>query len=159
MSEGQSTSIPPIVNKIMSALLRSPLHGIVSRSIMLITFTGSKTGQTYTTPISYARDGERVTAFSAARWTRNLAGGAPVTLRIKNREYRGWAEVTVEDKQVVAEDLRAFLRTVRSDARFYQVSYDPDGEPNWEQVQRAAQRTAVIHVQLEGPVAGDGKSY
>jgi hypothetical protein len=40
----------------MKRLLRSPLHGIVGRSFMLITFTGRKSGRAYTTPVQYVQD-------------------------------------------------------------------------------------------------------
>ncbi len=45
---------------------RSPLHFLVSKSIMLITFTGRKTGNRYTTPISYLPEGDTVTVFTHA---------------------------------------------------------------------------------------------
>lgn len=130
-------------------MLRSPLHRIVSRSIMLITFTGRKSGKSYTTPISYLRDGDMVTAFTGANWSRNLIDGAPVTLNIKNKEYQGQADVVADDKRAVAESLQNFLRTVRSDARFYQVKFDDDGEPNWDDVQRAAQRCVMLQIKLD----------
>lgn len=155
MSEQESTSIPPFLNQIMSAMLRSPLHFVASRSIMLITFTGRKSGRSYTTPISYAREGDLVTAFTSARWWKNLRGGAPVSLNLKNREYQGQAEVVAEDKEAVARGLQAFLRRVRFDARFYGVEFDADGEPNWEDVRRAAERCVMlrVHLDLDG---GDG---
>ena len=137
----------------MSALLRSPLHGMASRSVMLITFTGRKSGKTYTTPISYTRDGDLITAFTGAKWWRNLAGGVPVTLQIKNKEYQGQANVVADDKEAVAQGLQTFLRKVRFDARFYQVKFDDDGDPNWDDIQRAAQRVVMLRVQLDG--AGD----
>lgn len=133
----------------MRAVLRSPLHRMASRSVMLITFTGKKSGKTYTTPISYARDGDEVMAFTGARWWRNLEGGAPVTLLIKRQELRGWAQPVAEDKQAVAHGLRTFLRQVRSDARFYGVKYDADGEPNRDDVMRAAQRVVMLSMRLE----------
>jgi deazaflavin-dependent oxidoreductase (nitroreductase family) len=128
-------------------MLRSPLHRVASRSVMLITFSGRKSGKIYTTPISYAREGDVVTAFTGAKWSRNLVGGAPVTLNIKNKDYQGAADV-VDDKEAVAKALRTFLNQVRSDARFYQVKFDDDGQPNWEDVQRAAQRCVMLRVQL-----------
>jgi hypothetical protein len=82
MSQQESATIPPFLNKVMSTVIRSPLHGMVSKSIMLITFTGRKSGKTYTTPISYTRNDDLVTAFTHAKWVRNLDGGAPVTLII-----------------------------------------------------------------------------
>ena len=40
-------------NGFMSWVLRSPLHGMLSNGMMLITVTGSKTGKKYTTPVEY----------------------------------------------------------------------------------------------------------
>jgi hypothetical protein len=132
----------------MSALLRSPFHGIVSRSVMLLTFTGRKSGKIYTIPISYAREGDLVTSFTSAKWSRNLTGRAPVAVRIKNKEYKGQADI-VDDKKAVAEGLQVFLSKVRFDARYYQVKFDDDGQPNSEDVLRAAQRCLMVSVQLD----------
>ena len=150
MSEQESSTIPPFINRLMSGVLRSPLHGIASRSVMLITFSGRKSGKIYTTPISYLREGDMVTAFSHARWTKNLAGGAPVTLNIKNKEYHGQGDIVADDKEAVARELQRFLKVVRSDARFYQVNFDEDGTPNWEDVQRAAQNSTMLKIQIDG---------
>jgi hypothetical protein len=49
---------------------------MASRSVMLITFTGKKSGKAYLTPINYARKGDQVTAFTGAKWWRNSEGGA-----------------------------------------------------------------------------------
>ena len=154
MSDQERSTVPPLLNHFMSAVLRSPLHPMASRSVMLITFTGRKSGKTYTTPISYARDGDLVTAFTGARWWRNLEGGAPVTLYIKRQELLGWALPVAEDKQAVADGLQAFLRRVRTDARFYGVKYDADGEPNRDDVQRAAKRVVMVCVQLQPKESG-----
>ena len=40
------------------------------------------------------------------------------------------------------------MRQIRSDARIYGVKYDADGEPNWEDVRRAAERCVLIRVKL-----------
>lgn len=63
----ESPTIPPFLNKTMKTILRSPIHGMVSKSILLITFTGRKSGKTYTTPVSYSQDGDLVTIFTHAK--------------------------------------------------------------------------------------------
>jgi hypothetical protein len=73
-----------------------------------------------------------------------------VTLRIKNKEFQGWATAEAKDRQAIAEGLRDFLRSVRFDARVYQVNFDEDGQPNWEDVRRAAERVTMINVELNG---------
>jgi hypothetical protein len=52
--------IPPYVNAAMKFVLRSPVHGMVSQTVLLFTFTGRKTGKVFTTPVSYSRDGDQV---------------------------------------------------------------------------------------------------
>ncbi len=65
-------------NPCITWLLRSPLHAVVSRIYMLITFTGSKSGTVYTTPVQYAQQGDRLSIITSAgyTWWKNLRSGA-----------------------------------------------------------------------------------
>lgn len=143
----QTAMVPPIVVNAMKFVLGSPMHGIISKSTLLLTFTGRKTGKTYTTPVSYSQRGRQVYIFSHAKWWKNLRGGAPVTLRIQGRDLQGVAE-SVEDKQVIAAKLIAHLREVPFDAKFYNVSFDDHKNPLLDQVERAVQSVVMIRVQL-----------
>ncbi len=144
----QTPSIPPIVNQAMKLVLRSPVHGMVSKSILLITFTGRKSGKTYTTPVSYSQNDGQVTIFTHATWWKNLRSGAPVTLRIRGQELQGLAEPVAEDNQAVAAGLMAHLRKVPSDARFYGVTFDDHKNPRAEEVEKAVQTVVMISVRL-----------
>ena len=132
----------------MKFVLRSPVHGIVSKTILLITFTGRKSGKTYTTPVSYSQNGDQVYIFSHADWWKNLRSGAPVSLRIQGRELQGLAEAVAEDKSAVATGLAAHLRKVPSDARYYDVTFDDHRNPRAEEVEKAAQSVVMIRIRL-----------
>ena len=142
----ETPTIPPFVNQTMKLVLRSPLHGMVSKSILLITFTGRKSGKTYTTPVSYSQTDHKVTIFTHADWWKNLSNKAEVSLHIRGREVQGVAEPVAEDKQAVAAGLMEHLRKVRSDARFYGVSFDDQGNPRAEEVEKAAQTVVMVRV-------------
>jgi deazaflavin-dependent oxidoreductase (nitroreductase family) len=144
----QTPTIPPIVNRAMKFVLRSPVHGMVSKSVLLITFTGRKSGKTYTTPVSYSQHDGQVTVFTHADWWKNLRGGASVTLRLRGMELQGLAEPVAEDKQAVAAGLIAHLRKVPSDATFYGVTFDDNKNPRTEEVERAARTVVMIRVWL-----------
>ena len=144
----ETPTIPPIVNQTMKFILRSPMHGVVSKSILLISFTGRKSGKTYTTPVSYSQTGDQVRIFTHADWWKNLRSGAPVTLRLRGRELKGLAEPVAEDKQAVASGLAAHLRKVTSDARYYGVTFDYGGSPRADEVAKAVQSVVMIRVQL-----------
>jgi len=144
----QTPSIPPIVNSAMKFVLRSPVHGMVSKSILLITFTGRKSGKTYTTPVSYSQNDGQVTIFTHADWWKNLRSEAPVTLRLRGLEIQGLAEAVAEDKQAVAVGLEAHLRKVPSDGGFYGVTFDDQKNPKAEEVEKAAQSVVMVRVRL-----------
>ena len=47
-----------IGNTFIKLFLRSPLHRMMSKSTLLITFTGRKSGNKYTTPVNYSLEGK-----------------------------------------------------------------------------------------------------
>jgi deazaflavin-dependent oxidoreductase (nitroreductase family) len=144
----ETPSVPPIVNRAMKFVLRSPVHGLVSKTVLLITFTGRKSGKTFTTPVSYSQDGDRVYVFTHAVWWKNLRRDTPVTLRIRGREFQGLPEPVAEDKQAVAAGLMAHLRKVPSDARYYGVTFDDHRNPKADQIEQAVQTVVMIRIRL-----------
>lgn len=132
----------------MKLVLSSPVHGVVSKNILLITFTGRKSGKTYTTPVGYSQNNDQVYVFTHAAWWKNLRTGAPVTLRLRGREYQGLAEPVAEDKQAVAAGLMAHLLKAPGDARYYDVTFDDHGNPRSEEVEKAAQTVVMICIRL-----------
>jgi deazaflavin-dependent oxidoreductase (nitroreductase family) len=137
-----------VLNSSMKLILRSPLHGMASKTILLITFTGRKSGKSYTTPISYSTQGEFIVLVTESNWWKNLRGGAAVTLRLRGQDCTGTAEPIAEDKTAVAEGLLHHLEQVPSDAKFYSVSLDAERKPNPEQVAKAAQKLILIRIRL-----------
>ncbi|NIM06334.1 MAG: nitroreductase family deazaflavin-dependent oxidoreductase, partial [Armatimonadetes bacterium] len=85
------------INPIMMSLLKSPMHSLVSKNLMIITFTGRKSGKEYATPVSYFEDNGKVYCFTHSGWWRNVGEGARVRLRIRGVEYQGLAEAIPDD--------------------------------------------------------------
>lgn len=144
----ETPTVPPIVNRAMKLVLRSPLHGMTSKTVLLISFTGRKSGKTYTTPVSYSQHGDQVYIFTHASWWKNLLGEAPVRLRIRGRELQGVAEPVAEDKGAIAAALAAHLQKVPSDAGYYGVTFDESRTPRPEEVEKAVQSVVMIRVRL-----------
>jgi len=98
------------VNPVVTAILRSPFHRILSGSLLILTFTGRRTGRAYTFPVGYARVGETIVLFTDRAWRRNLAGqeGAPVTLCIQGHQRTGTA-MLVEDPGATASMLERLI--------------------------------------------------
>jgi len=144
----QATTVPPFVNNAMRFVLRSPVHGMVSKFTLLISFTGCKSGKVYTTPVSYSQFEDQVYIFTHANWWKNLCGGAPVTLTIRGQELKGWAEPVDEDKDTIATWLAAHLQNVPSDAKYYNVTLDENRTPKVDDVVQAVQTVTMIRVRL-----------
>jgi deazaflavin-dependent oxidoreductase (nitroreductase family) len=138
-------------NSIMAFVLRSPLHGMLSKNTMLITYSGRKSGKAYTTPVNYIQveDGLLVTSYRKRTWWRNLRGGASVTLRLQGKDRQATAEV-YEDDENVTRYLAAYLSKAPQVAKYFNVSLDDKGEPNLADVRRAAGERVIIRVQLAG---------
>lgn len=102
-----------IANPINKAILRSPLHGLMSKSTMLITFQGRKSGKTYTIPVDYHRVAQSITVYSWKKrsWWKNLRGGAPVTVRVRGRDLAGAADMVPASEAEIVAGLRAMYPT------------------------------------------------
>lgn len=101
-------------NRLLKLLLRSPLHRPLSKGLLLISFTGRKSGKTYTTPISYLRDGDDIILFTnrERKWWRNLQGGAPVTLWVQGEKFSGVATPMPTEPEALARSQRSPFRRV-----------------------------------------------
>ncbi|MGZ3601481.1 MAG: nitroreductase/quinone reductase family protein [Ktedonobacterales bacterium] len=153
----QAPAPPPdmkAVNPFVRLLLRSPLHFLLSNSLLLLTYTGRKSGKRYTIPVSYAREGNVITVFTHHAWWKNLKGGAPVQVEIKRVRRDGTAEAISDDVPAIAAQLLAQLRGHPMLARSYHVPLDRDGQPDPEAVRLVAQHQVMVRIQLAPSTAG-----
>jgi hypothetical protein len=88
-------------NRLVTLLLRSRLHPLVSGRLLLITVTGRRTGQRHTLPVAYheSPEGLIIPVLWAERklWWRNLRDGAPVGLRLRGLDRAGYARAQLDD--------------------------------------------------------------
>ena len=113
-----------IGNVIVSAVLRSPIHRVMSGSIDLIRYTGRRSGRVITIPTQYACLGDDVIVLvgrpASKVWWRNFTDerDADVLVRGSWRAMRGRAVLGATEPETVASLLDTYLerfpRTVRS---------------------------------------------
>ena len=133
-------------NTFMSWILRSPIHGMLSDGMMLITITGCKTGKQYTTPVGYYRvNGELWVLTSRNRtWWKNLKGGADVSLLLRRKPVDGFAEPELDPKSVEAR-MHEYLRHVPQAARSMGIRVE-DGIANQDDVERTAKERLFVRI-------------
>jgi hypothetical protein len=92
------------VNTCVGALRTSPRWGrLVRRHLTQVTYTGRRSGRTFSTPVAYRRAGNVVTIRvglpDAKSWWRNFTGdGAPLTLELDDTDRTGHAVAHRDEK-------------------------------------------------------------
>ena len=85
---------------VVRALLRSPLHGLLGGSVLLVTYRGCRSGRAFTLPVQYVRDEEAfvvtVGAPGAKQWWRNFTEPRPAELLVRRRPVAVIGEVETD---------------------------------------------------------------
>jgi len=136
-------------NVFMEAVLRSPLHSLISKNFMLLTYTGRKSGKPYSLPVNYYRMGDSllVTSLRSRTWWRSMRNGAPVELILQGKRISTSGEALEAEGQVAAglEDLFCLYPTM---ARFFDVRMAGNQRPEPEDLIAAARSRVVVRFKL-----------
>ncbi len=146
-----SKRVIAVTNVIVRFLLHSPLHFLLSNTMMLLTYTGRKSGKHYTNPLPYMREGDMVTVFTQRTWWKNVRACPKVAVEIKRHRMDGRAEAISDDKAAIATSLLTFLRKYPAQAKWYNVPLDVDGQPNAAAVQQVAHFVVMVQIHLVSP--------
>lgn len=141
----------PWLNWMMTVMLKTPgLQRMVGKSTALITFTGRKSGNRITTPLSYVRVGDRVltTGHRTRQWWRNLEANPHVLVRLAGQDHQGVASV-MEDPDNALDEFVAFLEAQPVVAKLSDVALDGEGRADREAARTALEYTVMVSVKLE----------
>jgi deazaflavin-dependent oxidoreductase (nitroreductase family) len=93
-----------LANTIATTILRSPWHRLRSNRLLLLTFTGRKSGKEFTTPLRYVQEGEILRLIVVYPWWKNLVEKPKVRVLLRGQMRSGTAEVLPEeDGEVVVK--------------------------------------------------------
>jgi hypothetical protein len=142
---------PRWMNAAMKLALRTPgLESWLGRSIALITWTGRRSGRSYTTPVSYhARNGQVTLLTKRFRtWWRNFDDQPGVELRLAGKTRMGRARASVGDESALPR-LIEFLEHNTRDAKAYGVEIDAEGRLDERDARALLKQVVVIEVELD----------
>jgi hypothetical protein len=136
-----------VSNWFMSWLLRSPFHGLISGSILLITYIGRRSGKEYSTPLNYIRDDNNlwVTSVRTRTWWRNFREEWPIRVIVQGMEIQGRGEAIVE-QDALSDAFKEFFRLSPSSARFFKVKVDKDGVPDQGDLERIVAERVLVKI-------------
>jgi len=141
-----------LLNVPMTALLRSPLHGIASRNLCVLGYRGRKSGRRITTPLSYVRDGECVRLLTSVdtNWWKNFTGEAqPVELEIAGERLTGRAIALRDPDPGHRDGVRTFLTALPRDAFVYGIGLDGSRRPKEADLERQAGHVVLVEITLD----------
>jgi len=143
-----------LFNPVIRALLRSPFHGLLSGQILLLTYTGRKSGRRYTLPVGFIRDADALLVVSQhselKHWWRNLRDGAPVTLLLGGQQVSARADLIENPEAVAAEVQRLIARLGAKEAsRQLYMALDVAPPPTQQQLAQALHGVVVVRITPE----------
>ena len=146
-----SKFVTGVPNALISLLLRSPLHGMVSKSCVLLSFRGRKSGNRYTFPVGYWKhEGDTVAVIPLHNWWKNLRGNVPVTVWLKGRKYSAIADAFHGDETTVNE-LQGLVQASSALIRVCRVERDDQGQPKPESLRQIARSLVLVRLRLTEP--------
>ena len=139
-----------VANPIVRALLRSPLHPLLSGSVLLLTYEGKRSGRRYTFPAQYARDGESVYIVAGEAegktWWRNLRTGSAVSVRLRGQDLPGRVDMLSGDVDARTRELTIYLKRFPAVAARQGIQQGPD-------IARVAAGVVLVRITLMMPAS------
>jgi len=89
-----------MLNVPMRALLRLPFPTPLSGRLMLLSYTGRKTGKAYQQPVSYVQQGDTLLTPGGGNWKWNLRDGRPVQIRLRGRDVLARPELIQDPDEI-----------------------------------------------------------
>jgi deazaflavin-dependent oxidoreductase (nitroreductase family) len=118
-----------ILNPWMRLLLHLPIGPIQAR-LLLLTFTGRKSGEPHTIPVSYVEDADGSLLLpGGGAWKWNLRSGDAVPVRLRGRERHAQPEL-IRDAAEIGRLLPAILAANPRAEQFIGVPIGADGAPD-----------------------------
>ena len=140
------------LNPLVTATLRSRAHWPLSKGLLLLSFTGRKSGRRFTIPVGYQRDGDVLTVLVSEaqkkRWWRNYREAGPVTVRLRGRERSGTGWVVPPDSDEFRDRAERSLRRVPGLTRVFGVVLDPASGLSPDQLDRLRRKMAIVRIDL-----------
>jgi deazaflavin-dependent oxidoreductase (nitroreductase family) len=135
-------------NRPMVALLRSPLHGVLSRRLMVVTARGRVSGRMLAFPVGYVSDGDGWLAVVAEhqqkQWWRNVEANPEVELIVCRVPVPALGRVLrPADGAEHFEAFRAYVSGFRSSGKALGVVY-AEGVPTDGSVRAAASAVLMV---------------
>lgn len=138
-------------NPFVKRLLASRFAGPLAKNVMLLRFTGRRSGTTFTTPVGYVREGDQVVVVTSPsyKWWRNVIGGADVQVRLEGQWHDARARLLAPDED--GYDSAVALQVAKRGPgmlRGFGIPVTDDGRVPTEARATAPTKAHIVHIDL-----------
>ncbi len=117
---------------LVAFLFRSPLQGLISRRLILLTFIRRTAIRSMTIVVSYVKDGNTLLVTDNGFWQKNLSADMDVRVQWHGKEQLVGCDVIKATAELV-QIIRAMMTANRALRRFIDPLSDHDGQPAIDQ--------------------------
>ncbi|TNF34614.1 MAG: DUF385 domain-containing protein [Gammaproteobacteria bacterium] len=134
-----------IINPTVKLLLSSPLHRVLSRSVMVILYDGRKSGRRLSTPVRYIKKGDRLFCLTGheGRWWHNFKTAYPVHLLLDRQWHKATAQAYWQGEPAIRDALQTMFAQFPQDAAYHGVRLH-HGEPDAADLDAATQGAVLV---------------
>ncbi len=140
-------------NPLILRLLKSRLHFMLSKDLLVVRYRGWKSGQAFSTPLSYVQVGESLyvcTRPSVANWWRNMRDGVSIEVVWRGRSTRASATVLAPSSEEALIGFRKFLTQNPATASLlYHVEVGQGGQLPEQDLRREVEASIVVRIEPE----------
>jgi deazaflavin-dependent oxidoreductase (nitroreductase family) len=120
-----------VTNPFVRFVLNSPLHPILSGRLLLIRYTGKKSGKKHSLPVQYAKSYDELIVVAGyaqhKKWWRNLMQESAINICYRGKWYEASAKAFDGDVGVIAPLFPDYLRRFPASARIRGLTLDSRG--------------------------------
>ena len=135
----------------MRMTLHSPAHFVVSDSILVIKYTGRKSGKSYEIPVRYVEKDGVVKCYTDKRagWWPNLRDNPSVIFRLRGQDRKFATRVLIDDFETLKKELTDYLNKYPEDAVYHDVRLDSNKKPRQSDIDISANSAVVVYATPE----------
>jgi hypothetical protein len=140
-------------NAIVVALLRSPLHGVASKGLMLVSWDGQRSGKRFTTPVGYQREGRRAVIVMLSKpaektWWKNFRSAWPAELTIRGRTYSASGQWLEPGSPEFFTRIETTLQRLPWMGKQFGIEYDRGSSLDAAQREKLSKKCGAIRFEL-----------
>ena len=102
------------MNRLVVSLLRSRLHGVASRGLMVVSWSGRNSGRHFSIPVGYQQDGDIIMVLlskpAEKNWWKNFRSPWPAELLIQGRSRTAMGQWVVPGSADFFEPVESTLQ-------------------------------------------------